>query len=78
MTYRFTSAANKEIEWALDFYERAENGLGGKFVDELSAAAIDRVLACPKRGNSFHLGHADVCFIGFRSGLFTKSEPKRF
>jgi len=46
MTYRFTSAANKEIQSALDFYERAETGLGGKFLDELTA--IDRILAMPE------------------------------
>jgi plasmid stabilization system protein ParE len=47
MTYRFTSAANKELESALQFYEQAQAGLGSKFLDELSAT-IDRVLAMPE------------------------------
>jgi toxin ParE1/3/4 len=46
MTYRFTSAANKELELALKYYEEAQSGLGAKFLDEL-AATIDRILAMP-------------------------------
>jgi plasmid stabilization system protein ParE len=47
MTYRFTSAANRELESALKFYETAQAGLGTKFLDEL-AGTLDRILAMPE------------------------------
>lgn len=39
MNYRLTSLANREIETAVTYYEEAERGLGGKFLDELEAAS---------------------------------------
>jgi plasmid stabilization system protein ParE len=46
MTYRLTSAAEREIQSALEYYESVEHGLGVKFLNELQAA-IDRILAMP-------------------------------
>ncbi len=46
MTYRFTSAANREIRKELLYYERQAPGLGQKFLDEIESA-IARVLAMP-------------------------------
>lgn len=47
MTYRITSAANLEIESAVNYYAGIESGLGIKFLDELEAA-LDRILAMPQ------------------------------
>jgi plasmid stabilization system protein ParE len=47
MTYRFTSAAEKEVGAALKYYEEAQSGLGAKFLDEL-AATINRIFAMPE------------------------------
>ena len=46
MNARFTSAAEKELEEAVAFYEAAENGLGARFLDEVEAA-VARILAHP-------------------------------
>jgi plasmid stabilization system protein ParE len=47
MTFRFTSAAHREVAEALNYYERQQIGLGVKFLDELEAS-IARVLAMPE------------------------------
>jgi hypothetical protein len=39
---RFTSAAEAELQEAIEFYETAENGLGGRFLNEVEAA-VERV-----------------------------------
>jgi plasmid stabilization system protein ParE len=51
MTYRFTSAANKELRAALLFYEEAETGLGAKFLDEIEAT-IERICSMPQAWRS--------------------------
>ena len=38
MIYRFTSAALQELREAVMYYETAENGLGGRFLDEIEGA----------------------------------------
>jgi plasmid stabilization system protein ParE len=35
---RFTSAAERELKEALEFYEAAQQGLGSQFLDEIEAA----------------------------------------
>ncbi|MBI5494797.1 MAG: type II toxin-antitoxin system RelE/ParE family toxin [Deltaproteobacteria bacterium] len=47
MNLRFTSAAEAELRDAVTFYEVAENGLGGVFLDEVEATAA-RILAHPE------------------------------
>jgi hypothetical protein len=46
MKYRLTTAANNQIRSVLIYYETAETGLGGKFLDEFEAT-IQRILAMP-------------------------------
>lgn len=46
MNVRFTSAAERELRQAIEFYEAAENGLGSRFLDEVEAA-VARILAHP-------------------------------
>ena len=46
MNVRFTSAAERELRQAIDFYEAAENGLGSRLLDEVEAA-VARILAHP-------------------------------
>jgi hypothetical protein len=43
VNYRFTTAADKELVAAAEFYESASSGLGGRFLDELEAT-VRRVL----------------------------------
>jgi plasmid stabilization system protein ParE len=47
MNYRFTSAALQELREAVLYYETAENGLGGRFLDEIEGA-VPRILAAPE------------------------------
>jgi len=47
MNYRFTSAALQELREAVLYYETAENGLGGRFLDEIEGA-VARILAAPE------------------------------
>lgn len=47
MNYRLTSLANREIETAVIYYEEAERGLGGKFLDEVEST-IRRIIAMPE------------------------------
>jgi hypothetical protein len=47
MNFRFTSAALHELSEALNYYENAENGLGGEFLDEVEGA-LARILAAPE------------------------------
>ncbi len=46
MNIRFTSAAELELQEAIEFYESAENGLGARFLDEVEATTT-RILAHP-------------------------------
>ena len=46
MKVRFTSAAETELQEAMEFYETAENGLGARFLDEVEAAT-ERILMHP-------------------------------
>lgn len=46
MKARFTSAAERELQEAVEFYEAVENGLGARFLDEVEAA-VSRVIAHP-------------------------------
>jgi hypothetical protein len=43
---RFTSAAKIELTQAIEFYEAAEAGLGGRFYDEVDAT-INRIVSFP-------------------------------
>jgi len=43
---RFTSAAERELKEAIQFYEAAENGLGSRFLDEVEAA-VARIVTHP-------------------------------
>ena len=47
MKYRFASSALQELREAVAYYEDAENGLGGQFLDEIEAAT-ERILAVPE------------------------------
>ena len=47
MNFRFTSAALRELRDAVLYYDEAENGLGGQFLDEVEAAT-KRILAAPE------------------------------
>jgi plasmid stabilization system protein ParE len=47
MNFRFTSAALRELREAALYYEDAENGLGGQFIDEVEGA-MTRILAAPE------------------------------
>lgn len=46
MNARFTSAAERELKEAIEFYEAAENGLGSRFLDEVEAA-VARIITHP-------------------------------
>ena len=46
MNARFTSSAEAELQEAIAFYEAAENGLGGRFLNEVEAV-VTRILAHP-------------------------------
>ena len=46
MNVRFTSAAERELKEAMEFYEAAENGLGSRFLDEVEAA-VARIITHP-------------------------------
>ena len=43
MRLRFTSAAERELADALDYYEKVEKGLGGKFLVEVESATEQMV-----------------------------------
>jgi len=45
-SYRFTSAALKELREAILYYEQRENGLGAVFLDEIEAT-LNRILQHP-------------------------------
>lgn len=47
MQYRFVSSALRELQEAVAYYEEAENGLGGQFLDEIEGA-IERIIAAPE------------------------------
>ena len=47
MTYRFTSAALRELRESALYYDEAENGLGSRFLDEVEGA-LERILAEPE------------------------------
>jgi len=47
MNFRFTSAALHELREAVLYYEDAENGLGGEFLNEIDGA-LARILAAPE------------------------------
>jgi toxin ParE2 len=44
---RFTSAAEAELQEAIQFYEAAENGLGAKFLGEVEGA-LERIIRHPQ------------------------------
>ncbi len=46
MKVRFTSAAERELQQAIESYEAAENGLGGRFLEEVEAV-VARIVAHP-------------------------------
>ena len=46
MKVRFTSAAQRELTLAVEFYEAAENGLGARFLDEVEAT-VQRIVIHP-------------------------------
>lgn len=45
-SYRFTSAACRELSQAISYYEQRENGLGATFLDEVEDT-IHRILRHP-------------------------------
>ena len=47
MKARFNSAAERELQEALEFYEAVKNGLGARFLDEVEAATA-RIVAHPE------------------------------
>jgi hypothetical protein len=46
MTARFASSAERELQEAMAFYEAAESGLGGRFLNEVEAT-VERIIAHP-------------------------------
>jgi hypothetical protein len=77
MTFRFTSAANREIRAALLYYEDQTERLGNQFLDEVEAA-IARVLAMPHAWSPFRSGRADAYYTNFHMGSFIEFRESRY
>jgi len=54
MNFRFTSAALRELQEAAFYYDQVENGLGGRFLDEVEET-LRRIFANPCAWKAFSM-----------------------
>ena len=75
--YRFTSSALTELKQAALHYEEKENGLGGRFLDEIDTT-VARILANPHAWHPLSRGPGGVEPTAFHSVSSTRFVPTRF